>query len=130
MDTTVEELEEVNIDLQDRLESLRVPITVIPNDTINQIIQLQDSIIVHKDQIIAVKDETIDELDTIIRRKDINIMFLTSSVDSLQTVIRTMPEFPIESNKYFGFIPKPSRTTTAAVSFLGGVIVTLLVTGK
>ena len=130
LDTTVEELEEVNIDLQDRLESLRVPITVIPNDTINQIIQLQDSIIVHKDQIIAVKDETIDELDTIIRRKDINIMFLTSSVDSLQTVIRTMPEFPIESNKYFGFIPKPSRTTTAAVSFLGGVIVTLLVTGK
>jgi hypothetical protein len=97
-----------------------------PIDIIRVVIPLQDSIIKKQDEIITTQGIQIGELNYAITEKNSTIELLTMSRDSLQTILRNPPPVPRDPNKLFG-IKLPSRTTTAVVSFITGIIVTVVV---
>jgi hypothetical protein len=97
-----------------------------PVDIVRIVIPLQDSIIKTQDEIINTQGMQIGELTYAITEKNSTIELLTISRDSLQTILRNAPSAPRDPNKLFG-IKLPSRTTTAVVSFITGIIVTVVV---
>ena len=90
------------------------------------VLPLQDSVIRTQEQVILKQDEQIGELNYAIVEKNSTIELLTLSRDSLQTVLSKAPDAPRDPNKLFG-MKLPSRTTTAIMSFITGVVVTVVV---
>ena len=74
-------------------------------------------------------DSTIVDQSSIIAQKDAQSLLLQRAVtlsstraDSLQHLLRTLPNPAPNPNKMFGFIPKPSRTVVGVTAFVLGVV--------
>lgn len=92
--------------------------------TMVEIIVVQDSTIAKQDTIIEKQTKVIGTLNTAIVEKDIAYSTLWVSHTRLEDIIKNTPKAPSNPDKLFGFIKKPSRTTT----FLTGVAVGILAT--
>lgn len=86
-----------------------------------ELIPLKDSIITQQETTIETQDKQITELNTALTNKDTAILLLTTSRDSLQTIINNIPPAPKNPNRIFG-IALPSRKTTFIVGTLVGAI--------
>jgi hypothetical protein len=90
------------------------------------VLPIQDSIIRTQELVISTQDEQINELTVALSEKNSTIELLTMSRDSLRAVLLTAPDVPRDPNKLFG-VKLPSRTTTAVLSFITGVVVAVVV---
>lgn len=122
----VRDLQVETNNLRNRREEIRS--TILEGDTITlevakELIPVQDSIIEQQEKVIDTQAQQIVELNTVIEKKDLSIYFLTTSVDSLQTVVANIPPPPKNPNKVLGFIPLPSRKVVLVSGFVAGILV-------
>jgi hypothetical protein len=108
---------------QSRLEVLRDTLT----DTV-RIIAVQDTTIDNLKTQLAVTDTILFKKDTVIAQKDTVINLLKTSLSLSETKADTLQktlDYTInkmkKKDKLFGFIPLPSRKTTALLGLVGGV---------
>ena len=93
------------------------------------VVVYKDSIIGNLKKQVVVADSTIVDQSSIIAQKDAQSALLQHAVtlsstraDSLQHLLRSLPKPAPNSNKIFGFIPKPSRTLVGVTGFVLGVV--------
>ena len=93
-------------------------------DILVAIVPKQDTIIMQKDVVIALRETQLRLQEKITLQKDSSIKKLTIANDTLSKLITATPTLAKNPNKLFGFIPLPSRRTALVVGFIGGVITT------
>jgi len=89
-----------------------------------EVIPAQRALIVQQDSVIQQLLAVSLRQDVLLLYKDSTIFDLTAAVDSMRTVLRLAPE-PVGSEKLFGLIPLPNRTTTLLVGGVLGGFLTL-----
>lgn len=116
--------------LKNNLERLERNVVLAKSDSnLTKTIAIQDTVIDNlKTQVVAT-EEIVREQSEIIKTHEAQSVLLNKSValsiqrgDSLQSVISSLPATPKNSNKIFGFIPKPNRTVVGAIAFGTGVL--------
>lgn len=95
-------------------------------DTVDRqttIIAKQDTIIAKKNTTIGIQKTQIGLLKITILEKDTSITQLTAANTILSNSLKTTPILKHDPNKFLGIIPLPSRTTSAILGFVAGVVV-------
>jgi hypothetical protein len=117
--------------LRTNLIELENHVTLLNNLIVDTslVVVYKDSIIGNLKKQVVVADSTIVDQSLIIAQKDAQSVLLQHAValsstraDSLQHILRTLPKPAPNSNKLFGFIPKPSRTVVGVTGFVLGVV--------
>jgi chromosome segregation ATPase len=85
------------------------------------IITKQDSIIATQDSVITTQKQEISVVKRIVMVQDSSIIDLKAMNERLSEQLKEVPK--PKSDKFLGFIPMPSRTTTAIVSALATYVV-------
>lgn len=93
-------------------------------DILIDIVPKQDTIIMQKDIVIALRETQIQLQEKIVLQQDSSIKKLLIANDTLSKIVASTPTLKKNPNKLFGFIPLPSRRTALVVGFIGGVITT------
>jgi hypothetical protein len=88
---------------------------------------VQDSIILAQDTIITTKNFQIELLNISLTHKDTAITLLTTSRDSLLTVVKNIPDVPKNPNRTIFGIKLPSRTTTFITGAVFGAVTTAVI---
>lgn len=110
-----------------RMDSLRVAADsqyAMLGDSVRKafgIIPLQHHVIQQQDSTIKVQEKTIATQDTALVAKDSTISDLTSSRDSLRTILRRPPDVPRPARFLFIF-PMPTRTQAFVAGTVTGVV--------
>lgn len=90
-------------------------------------VSLQDSIIHKQDSIITTQKTQVNNLHVTLAHKDTTIQLLTTSRDSLLTVIKNIPPAPTNSNRTIFGIKLPSRKTSLLVGAFVGAATTAVI---
>ncbi len=116
--------------LQDTVHRLEQTIAEAKVDSnLPRVVAYQDTVIGKLKTQLVVSDGIIDDQKNIIKAKTEQTVLLQQSValsmqrgDSLQAIITKLPATPKNPDKFFGFIPKPSRKVVGAIGFGVGVL--------
>jgi hypothetical protein len=119
-------------------DQLKVKLVKLEDHTnlLNELIIDTSLVIIYKDSVIdnlknqvIIADSTIVDQSSIIAQKNSQTVLLqraatlsSTRADSLQHILRTLPNPVPNPNKMFGFIPKPSRTVVGVTAFVLGVV--------
>lgn len=110
------------------LETRANLLTNLTTDT-SLVVVYKDSIIGNLKGQIVLADSVIIDQQSIITQKNSQTVLLQRAVavsstraDSLQYILRTLPKPAPNPNKFFGFIPKPSRTVVGVAGFVLGIV--------
>lgn len=102
---------------------------IVETDTVI-IVSLQDTTIDNLKAQVAIADTIITTKDKIISEKETQVHLLQTGIaasnirgDSLQTTLNTTLDKYTKKDKFFGFLPMPSRKVVAATALIAGVYV-------